>query len=78
MSESIPSYTDLSAQIDRLGKSMLDLIENLQAERDSLQDALQDISRGANIMLDSPPMKAVHSYAAEVKRVADAALGRKT
>jgi hypothetical protein len=31
---------------------------------------------GAGMMLDSPPMAAVHRYAAEVKRVADAALGR--
>lgn len=41
-----------------------------------LQDALKDIALGASMMLDSPPMAALHKYAAEVRRVANLALCR--
>ncbi len=41
-----------------------------------LLETLQDIVSGARMMLESPVMKAVHSYAAEVKRVAEAAIAK--
>lgn len=52
-------------------------IDELEKQLDASNDTLEDIASGAAMMLDSPPMAAVHRYAAEVKRVADEALGRK-
>jgi hypothetical protein len=41
-----------------------------------LQDALKDIALGANMMMQPPCTPSMQRYAAEVKRVADLALGR--
>lgn len=53
-------------------------IDALEAKLEAYGDALDDISGGASMMIGSPPMVALHRYAAEVKRVADEALGRKS
>lgn len=59
-------------------------IDVLEAKLEACKDALEDIAGGAAMMLGSPPMpkgatriSTLHRYAAEVKRVADDALGRK-
>lgn len=48
----------------------------LIAAAPDMLEALQDIVSGARMMLDSPVMKGLHSYAAEVKRVAEAAIAK--
>lgn len=53
------------------GRSIVEHIEELRA-------ALTDIVLGADMMLGSRPMASLHSYAAEVKRVAKAALSADT
>lgn len=53
-------------------------ISALEAQLESCKAVLEDIAGGASMMLDSPPMSALHRYAAEVKRVADEGLGRKS
>lgn len=45
-------------------------------EYEKLRTALEDISMGASMMLDSPIMNGVHKYASEVRRVANLALTR--
>lgn len=44
------------------------------SDYDELREALLDIALGARMMLDSPAMHALHRYAREVLKVADAAL----
>lgn len=65
---------NISAQIDKLAATGL----TIKRERDEAQDALRDIIRGADMMLQMPGVLApkgwVLGYIQEVKRVAQAGL----
>lgn len=45
-------------------------------EIDRLRDVLRDIAVGASMMIEPPVTARLHPYALEVRRVAEAALGR--
>lgn len=65
----------IGAALRGLGGPMdADMCATAADELDKLREALRDIAFGATMMMDAPGNAGLKRYAAEVKRVAQAAL----